>query len=306
MIGTELLDPRALEARFGRHGAVHIERHALGGIAARLTVRGCSVVVALQGAQVLSYEVPELGEVLWLSPAARLGTGKAVRGGVPVCWPWFGPHASDSSKPSHGFVRTRDWRVAGSAASDAMARLVLEFPFTPDDAALWPHRTGLQLEVTLNDALTIALTSENRGAAPFVLTSALHSYFAVGDVSAMSVTGLEGRPFIDQLHPGALNQERWPVEIARETDRIYQDTADSVHIDDRALHRRISIAKTGSRSTVLWNPWIEKSARLGDMGSDGYRRMVCVETANAAADQVTLAPGASHRLAARISARALP
>lgn len=305
MNGLDLLDAGALEARFGRAGAVQFEVHALGGMVCVLTHEDARAVVALQGAQVLSYETAAFGELLWLSPSARLGTGKAVRGGVPVCWPWFGPHPTDSAQPAHGFVRARPWRVAGSAASGQAARLVLEFDFETLPEGLWPQRTSLQLEVTLSDRLTIALCAENRSRTPMALSGALHSYFRVRSIEGVTISGLEGRPFIDQLAPGALKSESEAIVIRGETDRIYQDTSGPVTIADTALGRKIVVAARGSRSYVVWNPWTEKSARLGDMGPEGYRNMVCVETANAGCDVVHLSPGERHRLVTEISAATL-
>lgn len=305
MNGFDNGDVNALEARFGRTGAVHFEQHALGGVVCVLTRQDARAIVALQGAQVLSYETAAFGDLLWLSPVARLGTGKALRGGVPVCWPWFGPHPADAKKPAHGFVRTRTWRVAGSAASEEAARLILEFDFEKLPADLWPQRTSLQLEVTLGDTLSVALSTENRSRTPMELTGALHSYFRVRDVAAVSIHGLEGRPYIDQLAPGDLKCDPAPIVIRGETDRIYQEAAGPVSIVDAGLARRIEIASRGSRSCVVWNPGLEKAARLADMGPDGERHMLCVETANAGRDVVYLAPGARHRLVTQISAARL-
>ena len=294
---TEVCD---LEARWGRRGAMMFAE-AYGGPVAVLTAAGGRAVVALQGAQVLSWNADGFGEALWLSPVAKLGTGKAVRGGIPICWPWFGPHPSDAAKPAHGIVRTVPWRVAGSAAAPDRARLVLTFDATAVEPALWPHRARAEIEITLSKALTVSLTTVNLGPLPITLTEALHTYFAVGDVTEVSVSGLAGRRYIDQLAAGHQPIETGAIRFTREVDRIYQETPDDVIVEDTSLARRIRVAKSGSLSTVVWNPGREKAQRLGDMGEDGYRGMVCIETANAGADVVTLAPGARHRLVAEIS-----
>lgn len=292
-------DADKLNARFAAGDSVWFEER-LGGCVANLRVADHTAVVSLQGAQVLSFVPRGLGEVLWLSPVARLGAGKAVRGGIPVCWPWFGPHPHEDSKPAHGFVRARNWSVAEVAGDGDEARIALAFE--DFDEALWPHKAALQLEVTLGETLRVALTTLNAGAAPFLLTQALHTYFRVGDIADVRVEGLEGSPYIDQLQAGRVCKSSRPIGIDAEVDRIYQDTADRVCVHDGAVGRVIEITKTGSRSTVVWNPWIEKSARLGDMGEDGYRRMVCVETANAGRDVVTLESGAHHTLSLNIRA----
>ncbi len=295
-------DADKLNARFAAGDAVRFDER-LGGCVAGLRVADHTAVVALQGAQVLSFVPSGLGEALWLSPVARLGSGKAVRGGIPVCWPWFGPHPHEASKPAHGFVRARNWSVVEVAGDGDEARIVLAFEdFDERLEALWPHKAALQLEVSLGETLRVALTTRNTGVAPFLFTQALHTYLRVADITDVRVEGLEGSPYIDQLRAGRVCKSSRPIVIDGEVDRIYQDTADRVRVHDGEKGRVIEIAKTGSRSTVVWNPWIEKSARLGDMGEDGYRRMVCVETANAGRDAVTLDPGAYHTLSLDIRA----
>ncbi len=290
----------ALEARWGRTGAISFaERY--GGPVALLQAGGSTAVVALQGAQVLTYLPANHSEVLWLSPVAKLGTGKAVRGGVPVCWPWFGPHPSDPTKPAHGFVRARLWSIAGSAAAKNRARLVLSYDATPQTVDGWPNRANAEIEITLSDTLTISLSTENRGAGSLEITQALHTYLAVGDIGAATIEGFEGQSYIDQINPGPLRRETALVGITGEIDRIYQDCDGPVVVTDQKGGRQIRVSKTGSRSTVLWNPGLDKCARLGDMGADGYRRMLCVEAANAGNDKVTLAPGERHRLTTEIS-----
>ena len=290
----------ALEARWGRTGAVTFaERY--GGPVALLQAGGATAVVALQGAQVLTYVPENHSEVLWLSPVAKLGTGKAVRGGVPVCWPWFGPHPSDKTKPAHGFMRARHWSVTGSAAKPGRARLVLAYDTSAKTQPDWAHRALAEIEITLTDTLTIALSTENRGNNDVLMTQALHTYLAIGDIGAVRVTGFEDRPYLDQLAPGPMRNGAEPVCVTAEIDRIYQECVCPVIVTDQMGRRQISVAKTGSRSTVLWNPGPEKSARLGDMGTDGYRHMLCVEAANAGHDTVTLAPGERHRLTTELS-----
>lgn len=302
----------ALEARWGRKDTVWFEER-LGGTVAVLATTGARTTVSLHGAQLLSYVPEGHEEVLWLSSTARIAPGKSIRGGIPLCWPWFGPHPSDASKPAHGFVRTRPWRVTGSASHQGRARLVLTFDtqslMPGPDKDLAAFRALAELDITLDDKLTVTLTTENRDKSDIALTQALHSYFLVGDIDAIRVLGLESRPFLDKLAARMMEGEPSPVAIAAEIDRVYVDSPDRVTIEDAALRRRIVIAKQGSLSTVLWNPWIAKSARLGDIadsaGADGYKRMLCVETANAGTDVVTLAPGTRHRILTQISVERL-
>lgn len=288
-----------LQSWFGHEGSVSFAGQ-YGGPVVLLRWRSAQAVVALQGAQVLSYQADGYGEVLWLSRQAKLGTGKAVRGGIPICWPWFGPHPQGGDRPAHGFVRTRPWRVVSAHSDENGARVTLapeEPPAHPD----WPHSAEVSLEIALSATLTLSLTTRNNGGSAFTLTQALHSYFRVEDIASLQVHGLQHVAFIDQLDAGALKHESGHLRVTCEVDRIYQNLARPVTILDGS-ERRIVIRSRGSGSAVVWNPWIEKSARLGDMGEDGYRRMICVETANAGADAVTLSPGACHTLTAVISA----
>ena len=318
--GSPSTDARELNARFGTSGAVQFKEQ-LGGCVVHLNASGNTAVVAMQGAQVLSFCHHALGEVLWLSPIARLGTGKAVRGGIPICWPWFGPHPEGiSAAPAHGFVRAQPWSVEEARGDEHEAHIILSFEVDPEViGAIWPHATKLKLCVRLAETLQMSLTTENAGATStgamntgamntgatsFNLTQALHTYLRVQAIEDVRVNGLEDRDYIDQLQHGSVHRSADPIVITGETDRIYQNTTDTVSVHDHAGGRIIKIAKGGSHSTVVWNPWIEKSARLGDMGEEGYRHMLCVETANAGRDVVTLHTGERHTLSLELSARA--
>ena len=263
--------------------------------------------ISLYGGQVLEWEPTAPsdsgGPVLWTSRQRHTVAGKAVRGGLPVCWPWFGPHPQGSSRPSHGVARTRLWRLQQAAERDGVVHVVLELPIDAAIRDLWPHAAELRLEAVFGDALEVGVTTRNTGSDPFLLGQALHSYFRVGDISRVSIEGLEGRPYIDQLvgdEAAERQRQEGPVRIDREVDRIYLETDDECRLVDAALERSIHISKSGSRSTVVWNPWVDKSRSLADMADDEYRGMVCVETTNAADDVLTLEPGEEHRLTARI------
>ena len=297
----------ALNERFGREGAIRFEKR-FGGDVAVLRCLGGTAVVAVQGAQVLSW-IPSGGrDVLWLSPLAALGTGRAVRGGIPICWPWFGPASAAAGgavpaqlKPTHGFVRAAAWDVVESSANDREVKLRLSFDATGIDPALWPHQAMCEIEVILDNELIVSLVSKNVGTSPFDLTQALHTYLAVADVAEIVLGGLDHSTYIDKLQPGPINVQHGAIQVTGEIDRIYQGCPQTVQVVDRGYARVINVAKIGSNATVIWNPWVERSARLGDMGADGYRAMICVEAANAGQDVVTLAPGARHQLVSRLS-----
>ncbi len=286
----------ALNRDFGRPGAIAFEMSDLGGPVARLSAGDQTAIVALQGAQVLSWQRGEQ-EQLWLSPVARLGISKPVRGGIPVCWPWFGPHPDDDTKPAHGFVRTRPWDMAHTQIAADRGTVAATFVFATgsEHAALWPYEAQVQLTVKVGTGLSLSLETINRGTRPLILSEALHTYFRVSDIAGVSIGGLDGIPYIDKLDGEILKSQIGPIAIGREVDRIYVGATHDVTLRDGA--RKLAIKSQGSASAVVWNPWDRKTLRLGDMGSpDAYRHMVCIETANAANDLVMLAPAAHHTM----------
>lgn len=258
-----------------------------------------SARVALQGAQVLAWQPTGQQPVIWVSKAAVYEPGKGVRGGVPVCWPWFGAR---DGLPAHGFVRTRVWDVR-ETAQDAAGQVVLRLG-TRDDAstrALWDFAFDLELVVTVGQTLRMALVTRNTGTTPFTITDALHTYFGVGDIAQTTVLGLDGCAYLDKVQNFAQLKQTGGVEFTGETDRIYTDTTADCLIDDKAWGRRIRVAKQGSTSTVVWNPWSERAKAFADMAAGEFKDMLCVETCNAGPDQVEVAPGNTHTLIAMIS-----
>ena len=259
-------------------------------------------VIALHGAHVLSFQPHGQRPVLWLSEYSQFKIGKAIRGGIPICWPWFAAHPSDPSKPSHGFARTTLWAVAGSEAlADGSTQLRLELHDSAETQALWPHPFRLELVVTVGPALQVDLNIYNPGDGPFVCTDALHTYFGVSDIANVTIRGLENVAYLDKVDHDGRKMQQGPITITAETDRIYLDTTADCLIVDSSWQRRIRVAKQGSQTTVVWNPWIEKSQRMTDFGDEEYHGMVCVETTNAADDVVTVPARGSHRLQTSIT-----
>ena len=257
-------------------------------------------VVSLHGAQVLSFRpVGASADVLFVSERAHFQTGKAIRGGVPICWPWFGADPQGLGRPSHGIARTRVWSVWDTASTpDGETQITLGLVDTPETMAVWPHAFHLAMEITVGARLRLALTTRNTGEAPFTITQALHSYFAVGDIAMTTVTGLDGCHYIDKAAGGAVKQQAGEVAFAAEVDRIYTGAPAELAVEDRALQRTVRIHAEGSRTAVVWNPWATLAAGMADLRDDEYRRFVCVETANAGDEVVTVPPGGEHRLVA--------
>ncbi len=252
--------------------------------------------VALQGAQLLHWAPRDEAPVIWLSPCAKLLPGKSARGGVPICWPWFGPHGEDAAKPAHGFARTVFWELAAATDEPDGTRLRFVLP-AQTKVALWPHDTPAQLDLVIGRQLEITLTTRNQGAVPLSLGEAFHTYFQVGDIEQVRVEGLEGVTFADKVQQFARAEQQGAVTINGEIDRVYLGHTEGCAIVDPGLGRRIRIDKRGSRSTVIWNPWEEKAQAMGDFEEGGYRHMLCAESGNALDDTLTLAPGAEHKLA---------
>ncbi len=254
--------------------------------------------IALQGAHVMTFQPNGEAPLLWLSEKAVFRPGKAIRGGTPLCWPWFGAHPTDAGLSAHGFARNQNWRViASEALADGSTRIALELQKNETARAQWPYICHLRCIITVGRTLAIELATENNGTVPFAYSEALHTYFNVGDVEQIRITGLDGNRYFDKLD-GETRQQHGAIEIHGEIDRLYLDTISDCVIEDPVLKRRIRVHKQGSSATVVWNPWAEKSRKLGDMGESAYRKMVCVESANAFTSVLRLAPGALHRLVA--------
>ena len=285
-----------------------IEDHPLGGPVLRLTSTGGTAEIALQGAQLLAWHPNGQAPVIWLSPTERLAnppaSPKPVRGGTPVCWPWFAAHPTDPAKPMHGFVRTQKWQVDRVERTDGAVRAELNISTKAADQPLWPHQASLTFTATLSDTLKLELTTHNTGTDAFALTQALHTYFAVSDISAVAVEGFDGQTYADKLDGFARKPQSGDIIFAGEVDRVYDEHSGVAVIVDRGFKRRIEITKSGSGSSVVWNPGSERCARMGDLGPDGYRTMVCVETANAGRDVITILSGGRYTLMA--SYRVLP
>jgi D-hexose-6-phosphate mutarotase len=297
------LDLEALNDTFAITGQLSFQVGPGGLPLAQIRNRHAAAMVSLYGAYVLAFQPHGHDPLLWFSSHGPYQPGKSIHGGIPVCWPWFGPHPTDPSKPSHGFVRTAMWNVLAAAAlTGGATQLRLSLVSDEDTRDLWPHDFQLRLVVTVGAELRVELIVRNPGSAPFTCSGALHSYFAVSDAGAITIQGLDGCEYIDKVDGNQRKLQRGPVRIESETDRVYLNTAAPCTIDDPGLGRRTTIAKSGSHSTVIWNPWAEKARNLADFRDGAYRGMVCVETANAGSDTITVAPRGEHRLVAIISA----
>jgi D-hexose-6-phosphate mutarotase len=262
----------------------------------------CAAQVYLHGAHVAAWQPAHAAApVLWMSGRSAFAAGKPIRGGVPVCFPWFGPHPSAAGAPAHGFARLMDWTLAAATVSDEGVTLVFALGVDPQASAAWPWRARVEHRITAGASLAMQLTVSSLDERPFAFEEALHTYLSVGDIERTSVAGLELAEYLDKT-AGSVRRRREdaPIRFTGETDRVYLDTEAACTVRD-ARRRRISIAKSGSASTIVWNPWVAKARAMPDFGDDEWRHMVCVETANVGASAVRLEPGETHVMSARIA-----
>lgn len=256
--------------------------------------------ISLYGGHVLSYKPhSETADVLFLSPLATCAKGQAIRGGIPICWPWFGEDPEGLGRPNHGFVRNRLWQPIAAVAIDrGTTQLTLGLSDTEETRALWPHSFDLAIVITIGATLQVELITRNTGHTTFSLTQALHTYFTVGEIQHVRVRGLEGKYYLDKVEGSTRKLQTAAIAVTGEVDRIYLDVPAKLTIDDSVLDRLIRITSIGNSTAVVWNPWITKAAAMGDLGDTDYQTMICVETTNAATDVVELAPGDTFRLSA--------
>ncbi len=254
-----------------------------------------------QGAHLLEYTPKDGLPLLFLSARTHLIPGKAIRGGIPVIFPWFGPRTGHPESPMHGIVRTRLWSLEEIRVPEqGPATVRFSFESSAETRALWPHDFRLSLEFVLGPTLDIRWEVENTGGTPFTFEQALHPYFPIKNIHLASVTGLQEALFIDKTDAFQRKTDAaGAVVFSQETDRLYLHTTSDCIVSDPASGRELVVSKTGSSSSVVWNPWIAKAAALEDLGDDEWQNFVCVEQVNAAEDAITLPAGGSHVLTTR-------
>lgn len=251
------------------------------------TAAGARAVVALQGAQVLSWAPPGGEERLYLSPQALFDGRTPIRGGVPVCFPQF---AGLGPLPAHGFARTLPWTVAIERTGSDFALLGLRLADSAATRAIWPHAFQAELDILIEDSrLDLELEIENTGAQVFAFTAALHAYLAVREVEESRIEGLHGFHYRDRTAADRVERDSGDVlVIEAETDRIYHDVDRPLLL--REYDRSLGINADGFPDVVVWNPWVARSAALADLPDDGFRHLLCIEAA-AARQPVSLPAG---------------
>jgi glucose-6-phosphate 1-epimerase len=293
-LSTSIAD---LNSRFQIRGAAAVVEGNGGLPKIQITTPAASGEIYLHGAHVTSWKPAGEEEVLFLSPLSLYEEGKAIRGGVPVCFPWFGAKADDPKAPAHGFVRTKGWQLESIGQSGE--EIIMSTVRDDSTRAAWPHDFRLEYRVVFGTELLMELTMTNTGKAPLRFEEALHAYYSVGDVTRASISGLDGAKYLDKTDSMHEKTQTGDVTITAETDRVYVHTAHALELYDPVLQRRIAVEKEESRTTVVWNPWVEKAREMTDLGEDQWRSMLCIEAANVGDAAVELAPGEQHTMTAR-------
>lgn len=291
-----------LNDRFSIQDQLNFESGPGGFLTAVISNNHASATILLYGGHVLSYCPTRHEEVLWVSGQSLYQPGKAIRGGIPVCWPWFADHPTDPNKPAHGFVRNAMWHVLETnIVNSSQTQIQLGISDHEQTRAIWPHPFQLTITVTVGPQLSVHLAGLNNGSEPIVCGGALHTYFSIGHIDQTTIAGLENDTYIDKVDAFKQKRQDGPVRITQLTDSVYLDTTADCVIEDPMKRRRIRIAKSDSHCTVVWNPWKDKSRTMADFGIDEYQETICVEAANTANAVVTVEPGQKYRMGTRIS-----
>ena len=259
--------------------------------------------VCLNGGQVVSYRpINSDQDLMFVSKHAYYQPGKSIKGGAPICWPWFAANKDDKTLPFHGFVRNQLWQVLSTEVLDNNdVVLTLLFNDTKQSREIWPYNFELLEKITIGDRLKIELITKNTGTNVFSISQAIHTYFSIGDISQVKVTGLENNLYLDKVENFAEKTQLNEIRIDAEVDRIYQQVEKSLYIKDAAFNREIQIEHDGSSTAVVWNPWVNISKESQDLEDDDYKRFICVETANAADEVIIVPAGEEYILTATYS-----
>jgi glucose-6-phosphate 1-epimerase len=297
-----------LTAEFGIAGVLDFVETEHGLVKAAISLDGVAGELYLQGAHLTAWQPPGARPVLFTSPNSAFAPGRAIRGGIPIIFPWFGANRHASAAQQHGFARTAPWHL-DSIRIIGRGSLTLTLGLGDGDVGspFWPEPFRAIYTVTFAQTLSLRLTVQNRATHPIIFEEALHSYFAVSDITAAAISGLAGTTYIDKTDAARRKpQTAALVTITAETDRVYLDTPGRCAIEDRGWRRRVVIEKVGAASSVVWNPWAEKAGAMADLGDPAWRSMVCVETGNIADNEVRVAADDEHQMSTVISVDAGP
>jgi glucose-6-phosphate 1-epimerase len=290
-----------LDNRFGIPGMARVCEGNGGLPRVQVTGSRAQGTIYLHGAQVTSWKPAGNDEVLFVSAKSRWEEGQAVRGGIPICFPWFRAKTGDPHAPVHGFVRTKTWKLDSIVADVFGVAVVMFTEIDESTRRWWPGEFRLVHRATFGSELKLELTCRNTGKTPLRFEEALHTYNRVADVGSVRLQGLDGTHYLDNTDSNKEKAQVGEVTIASETDNAFLNTQNAVDLIDPKIGRRIRLQKTNSSTTVLWNPWREGASRLRDLGEDEWKQFVCVEASNIIESAVTLAPEQEHKMTAVLS-----
>jgi glucose-6-phosphate 1-epimerase len=294
------LTTEELDCRFAIAGLAHVAPGHGGLPKVRITGPQGEGEMYLHGAQITSWKPASAEEVIFLSKHAQWHEGIAIRGGIPICFPWFRAKADDPKAPAHGFVRTKAWALESVVREDDSVTVVMSTASDDDTRRWWPADFRLVHRATFGSELRMELVVSNTGPTPLRFEEALHTYHKVGHVKDIRVHGLDGIAYLDNTDSNREKTQHGDLVIATQTDNAYLNTRSGVELADSELKRRIRITKENSFTTVVWNPWREGAKSLADLGNDEWQQMVCVEASNVLGFAVDLAPGQQHTMKATI------
>jgi len=255
----------------------------------------------LHGAQVTSWTPAGSDEIIFLSTKSHWQEGQVIRGGIPICFPWFRAKTDDPKAPAHGFVRTKSWQIESIVEDKSGVCVTMSTESDEQTQRLWPSEFRLIYRVIFGSELTMELTCTNIGKKDLRFEEALHTYNRVSDVANVRLQGLDDVQFLDNTDSNTKKVQRVEVVIASPTDNAFVHTQNDVYLIDPGLRRRIGLKKGNSRTTVVWNPWSEGAARLADLGDGEWTQFLCVEASNILNASITLAPGDEHTMTAVLS-----
>jgi glucose-6-phosphate 1-epimerase len=285
-----------LDRRFGIPGSARVVEGNGGLAKVAINTRETAGEIYLHGAHVTSWQPRGAKEVLFLSAKSRWENGRAIRGGVPICFPWFANKTGDPSAPAHGFVRTKTWQLESIVQAEDAVTVSMFTESNDETRRWWPADFHLVHRATFGPELNLELAVRNTGATSLRFEEALHTYFRVGPIEKVRLQGLNAVHYVDKTDSNRKKTQQGPIVIASETDRVYLNTQSAIDLEDAGLRRRLTVAKENSFTTVVWNPWVEKAKAMSDFGDSEWAQMLCIETSNVSDFAVELAPGQQHKM----------
>jgi glucose-6-phosphate 1-epimerase len=290
-----MIDIDDLDERFSIEGELGFTEIDGGLVAISIYNKFADAEICLYGAQVTRFTPHGSFDLLWMSPTSFFEEGKAIRGGIPLCFPWFGPDPSGEGKPAHGFARLMYWDVVETAAKDTGETAIkLQLCSSTETKKYWPYEFSAELDIMVGKELDVKLTITNTDKQPFNYSAALHSYFNISGLENIKIEGLEGTSFYSGFGEDLFKQEEQMLEICQEENRRYIETESDCVIHDEVFSQAIRISKLGSKVTVVWNPGEETSSKMEDIAEGSFETFVCVEAVNFYNNTIQLNAGDKH------------